>query len=62
MTATELLNLWRLRDNRYAMRREALTTAEYESSIAWRRSELQDVPIAERSRCAVALSMWSPKR
>ena len=61
MTAAELLALWRARDNRYALRRVPLTNAEYQSAVAWRRSEMLELRPAERGKAGVALSLWTPR-
>lgn len=59
MTATELVALWRARDQRYAIRRP-LSESEIDSVKAWRRSEVDDLPAPERSVPWSLLTHWTP--
>lgn len=59
MTATELVGLWRVRDQRYAMRRP-LSESEIDSVKAWRRSEVDDLPAPERTVPWNLLIRWTP--
>jgi hypothetical protein len=63
MTATELAKKWDARDSLYARRKalmDVLTNEEEVAVRAWRRMEVDELPVDEQSAALGTWSRWAP--